>query len=84
MMDNIVINGSAAARRPYPGKRLRCRAGSLALVEKSSHGLRDFLRFFHEELVPGTGYAEVLGVWERSLHSFGSGGEFAVGLAVEQ
>ena len=71
-------------RRAYPDKRSRCRAGSLALVEKSSHGLRDFSRFFHEELVPGAGYAEVLGIWEGSLHSFGSGGEFGVGLAVEQ
>ena len=65
-------------------KRSRCRARSLALVEKNSSGLSHFLRPLHEKLVARTGYAVVLRILEGSLHSFGSEGVFAIGLSTKQ
>jgi len=47
-----------------PIKRLRCRAGSLALVEKGSHCLRHFFGLFHEKLMAGTSDAVVLRISE--------------------
>jgi len=65
-------------------KRLRYRAGSLALVQKSSHGARHFLRLFHEELMSDSENNRVLGILKSSLHLLGSEGVFSIRLAAEQ
>ena len=65
-------------------KRSRCRAGSLALVQKSSHGEGHFLGLFHEELMSGFGNDQVLGILKSSLHSLSGRYVFCIDLAAEQ
>jgi len=64
-------------------KRLRYRAGSLALVEKSRHGACYILGLLHHELMPGFANDQVIGISEGSLHSFSGCRVFCISLPTE-